>query len=126
MGVVRKTKSVKILLDIFKNNDEAISAVKLVSRLEKEMNKTTIYRILERLENDGVVHSFIGLDGIKWYAKCKGCSSTKHIDSHPHFQCQLCGKVECLSVNVLVPELPDRKITSTQILLTGLCGTCSD
>lgn len=71
MGVIRNTKSVKILLDEF-NNDDAISVIELIRRLNTELNKTTIYRVLDKLEDDGILHSFLGKKGIKWYAKCNG------------------------------------------------------
>jgi Fur family ferric uptake transcriptional regulator len=53
MGVVRKTKSVNNLLELFEQTKEALSAIDLVKRLESEMNKTTVYRILDRLV-DGI------------------------------------------------------------------------
>lgn len=124
MGIVRKTKSVQALLNIFEENYNAISAVHLVASLSQEMNKTTIYRILDRLENEGVVHSFLGKDGLKWYAKCQGCSSKHHEDVHPHFQCSSCGKVDCLTAEVKIPKVPNRTIEFSQVLLIGKCERC--
>ncbi len=124
MGVMRKTKSVQTLLAIFEKNKAAISAVQLIESLKEEMNKTTIYRILERLEHDGIVHSFMDANGLSWYATCHGCSASQHIDVHPHFQCQDCGKVDCLSVDIKIPMIPNREITSSQVLLIGKCENC--
>lgn len=124
MGIIRKTQSLELLLDEFQNASGAISAKELVKRLGSKMNKTTIYRVLEKLEDDGVLHSFLGKDGIKWYAKCKGCSKTEHIDVHPHFQCLDCGKVDCLDVSVQIPELSEREIVTSQILIQGKCKAC--
>ncbi len=125
MGVLRKTKSVKLLLNEFDKNSNAISAISLVERLSSEMNKTTIYRVLDKLEDDGVLHSFLGRNGLKWYAKCKGCSSAIHHDIHPHFQCVSCGKVDCLNINFSIPEIPNRKVEVSQVLLQGKCEHCS-
>lgn len=125
MGVIRKTKSVQIILDIFNENKDAISVVKLIDLLKNEMNKTTIYRILERLENDGIVHSFMDKDGLKWYATCtNGCTASHHSDIHPHFQCQDCGKVDCLTITMNIPKIPNRTIAFSQILLIGTCENC--
>jgi len=124
MGVLRKTISVKLVLDEFDKNSNAISAITLIERLGSEMNKTTIYRILDKLEDDGVLHSFLGKNGLKWYAKCNGCSSAVHYDIHPHFQCLSCGKVDCLTVDIIVPEIPNRKVEVSQILLQGKCENC--
>ncbi len=125
MAIVRNTKSSRILMDVFKNTQRALSVVDLVSRFKEEMNKTTIYRILEKLEKQGFVHSFTGLDGLKWYAKCHDCDSHKHIDAHPHFQCQSCQKIDCLSESISIPKLEGRKVDFAQVLLVGKCGDCT-
>ena len=124
MGIIRKTKSVEVLLSEFHKNSEAISVKKLIENLGSKLNKTTIYRVLDKLEDDGVLHSFLGKNGLKWYAKCNGCTGAKHMDVHPHFQCLDCGKVDCLSVNVQISKIPNRKITASQVLIQGTCETC--
>ncbi|QXP62043.1 Fur family transcriptional regulator [Polaribacter sp. HaHaR_3_91] len=124
MGIIRKTKAVEVLLNEFKNSSVAISAKMLINQLDTEFNKTTIYRILDKLEDDGVLHSFLGKDGLKWYAKCTGCSATEHKDVHPHFQCLSCGKVECLQVKVVIPKIENRQIAFSQVLIQGKCEEC--
>jgi Fur family ferric uptake transcriptional regulator len=126
MGILRKTKSVEALLNEFDHNSSgAISAVSLIKTLGSKYNKTTIYRVLDKLEEDGVLHSFLGKNGIKWYAKCNGCSANKHQDLHPHFQCMDCGKVDCLDYSVSLPEIPNREIVISQLLIQGKCQECS-
>ena len=124
MGVIRKTKSVQTLLKAFEQTDNAISATELVEQLSHEMNKTTVYRILDRLESDGTLHSFIGKNGSKWYAKCLPKSSSNQVDTHPHFQCRDCGKTFCLPIDIAIPPVPNCKIDSAEILLIGQCNDC--
>jgi len=124
MGIIRKTKAVTTLLNIFDDKHQAKSVVHLVELLKDKMNKTTVYRVLDRLEDEGVIHSFNGKEGLKWYAKCEGCSSNKHLDKHPHFQCTECDKVECLSLDVKIPNLKNHKVDTTNILLMGQCEAC--
>lgn len=124
MGVVRKTKSVTSLLERFEQTNAALSAIDLVEQLKAKMNKTTVYRILERLEDEGMLHSFKGKDGLQWYARCNGCSSDQHSDLHPHFQCRNCGKTECLDIELSVPSVPQHKIDSAELLLLGHCEDC--
>ncbi len=125
MGIIRKTKAVTTVLQIFEAKNEAKSVVHLIELVKDKMNKTTVYRILDRLEQDGVIHSFNGKDGLKWYAKCQGCSASNHLDKHPHFQCTECDKVECLSVEIKIPSIKNHKVESTDILLMGQCDVCS-
>ena len=124
MGIVRKTKSVQILLNEFKKNPKAICAVDLIDRFHSKLNKTTIYRVLDKLEEDGALHSFLDKNGIKWYAKCDGCSVSKHIDAHPHFQCLICGKVDCVKIDLGIPEIPNREVIVFQTLIQGKCENC--
>ena len=58
MNIERKTKSVKLLLNTFKDLN-AISIIDLVQKFKNDMNKTTVYRILDRLEKSNILHSFI-------------------------------------------------------------------
>lgn len=124
MGVLRKTKSVKLLLEEFDKDSSAISVITLIERLNSQMNKTTVYRVLDKLEDDGLLHSFLGKNGHKWYAKCSGCSSSVHHDVHPHFECTSCGKVECLTIHITIPEIPNRKVELSQVFLQGKCEAC--
>ena len=125
MGIIRKTKAVATVLQIFEEKSEPKSVVHLIGLVKDKMNKTTVYRILDRLERDGIIHSFNGKDGLKWYAKCEGCSANHHSDKHPHFQCTKCDKVECLSVEIKIPHIKNHKVDSTDILLMGQCEVCS-
>ena len=124
MSVKRKTKSVNLILSIFENSSEALSVVDLVEQLKNDMNKTTVYRVLERLENEGAIHSFTGSNGLTWYAKCRECDAHHHNDIHPHFQCEECGKVECLEINIPIPSIENRIIESADVLLKGQCSDC--
>ena len=124
MGIKRKTKSVQALLDIFDQSDNAWSVVDLVEKLSSEMNKTTVYRILDRFQDEGLLHSFTDTNGLKWYAQCVDCSQHNHDDVHPHFQCKTCGKVECLSAEIPLPSFPSYQVDNAEILLTGQCSDC--
>lgn len=125
MGVTRQTKQVRKLIDIFNKEERAISVVDLVKRLSSEMNKTTVYRILNKLMDDGIVHSFIGEGGLKWYAKCQDCSCETHNDVHPHFQCKTCGEVKCLPVTLSLPPVNGYKVESVNLLMVGECSNCT-
>ncbi|WP_291724078.1 Fur family transcriptional regulator [Bernardetia sp.] len=124
MRFIKKKKAVELILEEFYKRQEAISAVSLVKLFESEVNKTTVYRVLDRLENDGTLYSFFGKDGIKWYAKHLCNSSSEPPEYHPHFQCLVCGKIECIKIKVKLPTIPSRKVTSSHILIQGECSNC--
>ena len=124
MGVIRKTKSIELLLNEFKTQKTAISTIELIQRLNSKLNKTTIYRVLENLVDDGILHSFIGKDGVKWYAMCSNCTKSKHEHLHPHFECISCGKVDCVDVDVSIPKIPNREVSVSTVLIRGKCEEC--
>ncbi|WP_422355852.1 Fur family transcriptional regulator [Roseivirga pacifica] len=123
MRKVNETKSLLTILDKFDQSEEALSVIGLIEELSEMMNRTTVYRILARLEDKGTLHSFIGNDGIRWYAKNTDCQ-TELNETHPHFQCEACGKTTCLPVNVPVPKLPHHKISAVSFIIVGNCGNC--
>ncbi|MEM6801995.1 MAG: transcriptional repressor [Bacteroidota bacterium] len=111
-------------MEVFEQSIGAVSLAALLEELQGKMNKTTVYRILQRLEEYGMLHSFRGKDGGKWYAKCKDFVDEKLVDTHPHFQCESCGKVECLPIDIAIPLLPNYQIDSAELLLVGRCKDC--
>ena len=125
MNISRKTKTVKLVLDLFESTNNAISVVDLVSVFKSKMNKTTVYRILDRLEKSGILHSFIDKSGLKRYAKGgQQSSSSKTSTIHPHFLCDECGVSSCLPIKIPTPSIPNYTINSSEHLYIGQCGDC--
>ena len=125
MAISRKTKSVKMILDLFGETNNAISVVDLVSTFRNKMNKTTVYRILNRLEESGILHSFSDKDGLKRYAKSnQKIDPDNKNDLHSHFLCDDCGVSTCLPLEIPIPTIPDHKINTSQHLLIGQCDNC--
>ena len=125
MTVSRKTKTVKLILELFENTNNAISVVDLVSVFKGKMNKTTVYRILNRLEESGILHSFTDRNGLQRYAKGnQKPGSIKDSNLHSHFLCNDCGISSCLPLEIPIPSLPNTRIDSSDHLLTGQCENC--
>ena len=125
MSLTRKTKTVKLFLNLFEKKNGAISILELVSIFKNDMNKTTVYRILTRLEESGILHSFVDKKGLKRYAKNPlGKKSIKDQSPHPHFLCEDCGISKCLPIKIQNPTIPDLIINSAEQLYLGQCGNC--
>jgi Fur family ferric uptake transcriptional regulator len=124
MGVHRKTRNLELVLDAFRDTQEALSAHLLMDRLPAYVNRSTVYRLLDRLEDDGVLHSFVASENIKFYALCRGCRQSGHFHSHAHFQCNSCSQVVCIEQQVVVPTLNQGRVDEAQVLLKGQCATC--
>lgn len=121
---MRKTKSLQTIIAAFSHSETALSGVDLVKRFQTEMNKTTVYRILDRLEKGGQLHSFTDTNGLRWYAKSDETSSSPTSDNHSHFQCEECGISKCLEVEINMPTVPNHKVASASLMLIGKCEDC--
>ena len=122
----RNTKHQKAVLELLKNATKALTADEIREKLADTINKTTVYRMLDRFVEAGKIHFVTGQNGKSFYALCKSCKEepAKHIHNHLHFQCEICGKVECLPQTVKVPQLDNYTIRETQLLLIGTCKRC--
>ena len=125
MSISRKTKTVKLVLELFREKKYAIPVVDIVSIFANKMNKTTVYRILQRLEDSGILHSFVDKQGLKRYAKGdqRKSNSTNQI-IHPHFLCDDCGISICLPLEISTPSIPNYTINSSDHLYSGQCQDC--
>ena len=124
MGVLRKTKNLERVLAAFADEGRALTAKAVLDLMPSGVNKTTVYRLLERLKDDGVLHSFTSGDGLVHYAKSHACPNSAHVHSHPHFQCESCHEITCLEGEFPLPEWQGIRISEAQIFLKGQCMNC--
>ncbi len=94
----------------------------------KDMDRVTLYRVLNDFEDAGLVHKIVDPSGVTRFALCKHtCPDEHHVDEHVHFICQNCQKVFCLD-QIHAPHfvLPAGfAARSIQTLVSGLCKSCS-
>lgn len=122
----RNTKQKQGVIDVLKGNTIAMSADEVLEKLDTKANRVTVYRILERFEQEGLAHRIVGLDGKSYYAICADtCDEKHHHDYHAHFQCRQCKTLTCVDVQIVRPKLHNVKIEDCQVLLSGLCEACA-
>lgn len=125
MVQTRNTRPQKEVLHLLKERDGTLTADEILEALPIKVNKSTVYRILERFVKSGLLHFVTGQDGKAYYALCQNCDEEHEIHNHIHFQCENCGLVECLPHTLKLPQLPDYIVRETQFLMVGLCRNCS-
>ncbi len=120
----RKTKSKEDVLKTLKSNGTAMSHDMIETKIE-DYNRATIYRILNRFQEDGIVHRIVGIDGKQYFAICTNCEQKNHSHNHLHFQCTNCKRVECLKEEPRI-DLPKNYVMHDfNGLISGLCGNCN-
>jgi len=97
-----------------------------IQRAMKSMDRVTLYRNLENLTRNGVIHKAFQESNEVYYAICgSGCSSVQHNHEHVHFKCVQCEEVTCEQITKKVNfSIPHHKISSVSIHLEGYCKNC--
>lgn len=123
---LRSTPGRKKIINILLTSQTALSEVDLEKQLASLCDRTTIYRTLNTLLENGIVHKLVDTDGSNKYVlnKSTGSSNTDHI----HFKCQECGTVECLEnfpeQHLHLPE--GYKKLYTNFVVVGVCYHCNE
>ena len=121
----RNTPTQEAVLKLLVETDKAMSQDAIEKRIDIDINRATIYRILNRFCDDGTLHKIVAEDGKQYFAFCVKCDVQKLPEQHFHFRCTHCETIECLpsAVHFALPKGYD--VQHVNCLLTGLCNDCS-
>lgn len=121
----RKTASKEIVLQLLEASSSALSQDRLEEQVGDLMDRVTIYRVLNRFCDDGIVHKIVSDEGKFYYALCRDCKTSHHSHDHVHFRCLVCQKVECLP-NEIKPKLPSGyQCLLSNYWISGYCADCN-
>ncbi len=127
-----KTKAREIMIKYLKEHaDQRHTAKEIYEAVcngEAEINRTTVYRNLDRLCETGEVLKFKEANRDSWYYQYS--AEHEHCNKHMHAQCSVCGKifhldkpfVDMFNVGVLKEYGLDINPADTVIL--GKCSKC--
>lgn len=114
------------ILDILTHSDKALSHKEVQASLDELCDRATIYRVLDRLVDEGLVHKVVNVDGVVNFATCRSCTSNNHKHNHLHFSCVKCRSVTCLTNVVPKVTLPEGYVVhESQFTVSGLCPKCA-
>jgi Fur family ferric uptake transcriptional regulator/Fur family zinc uptake transcriptional regulator len=89
------------------------------------LDRVSLYRTLHLLRRTRLVHAVQGVDGT-WRYCAQAPRSGSCPGDHPHFLCEACGRMWCLSSQRLpqVEVPPELAVRGKQLVVYGLCGEC--
>lgn len=122
----RNTESQEAVLSILTASKKAMSQDAIERQMEVSADRVTIYRILNRFCDDGLIHKIVGDDGKQYFAVCVKCDDKKKLpDNHFHFRCTVCETIQCMPslVNFSVPK--GYKVERLNCVLVGVCKDCA-
>ncbi|SEM33363.1 Fur family transcriptional regulator [Chryseobacterium taichungense] len=125
MKQTRNTQAKTEILNLLSTAGTALSHHEIELKLNGLCNRVTIYRVLERLENEGKIHKIVNVDGVVNYAKCHNCKKENHSHNHLHFNCENCKEVTCIENVVPEISLPENFIAyQYNVVISGICPKC--
>lgn len=121
----RNTPTKDAVLNVLANSKKAMSSDAVMRKVDISIDRATIYRVLNRFYEDGILHKIVAEDGKQYFAICIKCEEQKLTDHHFHFRCTKCETIECLPVAVQFSLENGYQVESVNCILTGICKDCA-
>ena len=87
------------------------------------IDRVTIYRVLDWLDQQGLAHKIAGDDRVWRY----NAAEHAHARAHAHFHCNRCGTVICLDEWEAAPQVglpPGYLAHHVELTVKGICAGC--
>ncbi|MGM9509721.1 Fur family transcriptional regulator [Larkinella sp. GY13] len=120
----RNTLSKEAVLSVLTSAKKAMSQDAIVKKLELDVDRATVYRILNRFCEDEILHKIVADDGKQYFAVCVKCDENTIPDNHFHFRCTKCETIQCLPALVEFSVPPKYKVQRMNCVLIGVCEDC--
>lgn len=116
------------VLEVIGDSSCPLSAQQIFDTLSPNdnINRVTVYRILDLLVDKGLVNRISGGGRSFVY----GPAPNENHPAHPHFYCRSCGNLECLNPRSLNVDLHPMQRTFTgliehvEVRVDGVCKNC--
>lgn len=105
----------------------SLSESEIVSALENQVDKSTVYRSMESMWKAGIFHKVTDTDAsCKFFLnQCK--DGHQHMEKdHFHFKCERCQHLLCMesAFNLAFNVPAGFTVKGSNLLLMGICNTC--
>jgi len=115
---LKATTPRRVITDHLAKQEGLFCALTVAKKL-KTIDKVSIYRTIESLQNLGVINPVINIDGQQFYEK------NDNTDHHHHIICTNCKKTKCIKCgHDELPKIPGFSNIRHSFILTGLCTVC--
>jgi Fur family ferric uptake transcriptional regulator len=115
------------VLGLLARSSQPLDAQQVLQGLANDSDAVTVYRTLNTFTRKKLVHRVRGADRSWKYA----LERPRKAHGHPHFVCDACGQVECLSL-LKIPGTLSRSlkldqtyaVAYTEVMVHGVCPRC--
>ena len=126
MKEIYKTKQKDIILDVIKNQKHEFTIKDIYKSIKDKVGLTTIYRLVDKLVEEGKLNKTISSDNVTYYQYLEECKEENHF----YLKCDRCGNlihVDCDCIEELTSHIyNDHKFIPNKdhIIINGLCNKC--
>ena len=121
----RNTPTKQAVLELLIESGKAMSQEAIEKKITKDINRATIYRVLNRFCEDEVLHKIVAEDGKQYFAICVNCDDKVLSGHHFHFRCVECESIECLPIAVEFAISEGYQVDNVNCVLSGTCKECN-
>lgn len=120
------TKQRTLILDLLKKYDREFTVKEIYENISDTCGLTTVYRVIDKLFEDGLIKKIVGENGSIYYQYLDNCSHENHF----YLKCNNCGKlihIDCDCIVDLKKHILDEhkfSLLSKNIIIDGLCSNC--
>ena len=116
------------IMEVIGNNPSPIRAQEIFTTVRRtaEINRVTVYRILDLLVEKGLVARLSGGGRSQVY----GIAPNENHPAHSHFHCRNCDVLQCLQPGILKVDVGDYQrsfageIRGVDVRVEGICSAC--
>lgn len=122
LNAKRNTVARSQIFDLISASESALSHAEIQAQLDNICNRVTIYRVLDRLVDEGVIHKAVTPDGEVKFASTHPDNLN---NNHIHFSCEICNAVLCIDNAAFDFSLPEGyQVNQTNFSVSGVCPKC--
>ena len=120
------TKQKEIIVDIIKKQKKQFTIKNIYELGNESVGLTTIYRLVDKLVDEGILNKEISKDNITYYQYLEKCDE----DNHFYLKCDKCGKVihiDCDCISDLSNHILKQhkfRTNKEKIIINGKCNNC--
>ncbi len=123
-----KTRKRIHILRVMMNSSDPLSGKEIGDRMAEPCDKSTVYRTLNTLYDNGMVQRIIIDHEVRYALKEQHQPDSSNESDHVHFKCSVCEKVFCMK-DLVIEDYPLPKgftKKENQFLIIGTCSACQN
>lgn len=120
------TKQKEIIFDVIKKQKHEFTIKDIYNEISDRTGLTTIYRLVDKLVEDGILNKNISIENITYYYYLGDCNK----DNHFYLKCDKCGNmshIDCDCIGNISSHILKKhgfRPSKKKIIINGTCEKC--